>query len=108
MPPRPPAVVRPVGNVALAIPEVATTASDGFPVLHPGKRRWNVAVLLNQWAAGRSAWLEVNSTRCAAVELPPGSIVRLPCTYLVKPHSTVTVRLMTADGVVSTWKHTVR
>ena len=75
--------------------------------MHPGNRRWSVPVLLNQSASGRVAWLEVNDSSCPFVQLPPGAVVRLSCTSLVKPNSTVTVTLNTTDGVIATWVHTV-
>ena len=92
----------------MSIPEVATTDSDGYAVLHPGTRRWSVPVLLTAQGDGRVAWLEVNGVGCPFAQLPPGTVVRLTCTALVKPHSTVTVRLRTSDAVIATWSHAVR
>ena len=104
--PPPHAVVR--SNVSVTVPEVVTTASDGFAALKPGTRRWSVPVLLTVGSAERTAWLEVSGASCPPVDLLPGTVVRLSCTALVTPHSTVTVRLQTAEGGVASWDHTVR
>ena len=108
-PPPSHAVVRTAGSVSVSMPEVATTASDGWPtVMRSGQRRWSVPVLLNQSASGRVAWLGVNGVRCPLVRLTPGQITRLSCTALVNPDSAVSVSQWTVDGVVATWRHTVR
>ena len=105
----PPAVVRPAGTASLAIPEVATTASDGEPsTLTPGRVRLSVPALLNVHAAPRHAWLEVNGATCTPVDLVPGEIANLTCAFVVRPRRDVTVRLVVAGDVVATWEHSGR
>lgn len=98
----------PTGTVSVSVPGVATTASDGLArSLRPGRVRVSLPVLLTVPGESRAAWLEIGGVADSPVLLEPGRTARVSATAVVRPASTVTVRLVAAGRVIRSWEHHV-